>query len=114
MAVKLTITILLLASVQNVFLQSAELDHPVNPATPPPLCVDTEEFSDCGNLCEDNCNNRCEPPVFQLFSSLNSATNPACQPGCYCKPGLIRNLNGNCVMNTPNVCGSGELVAKFT
>jgi Trypsin Inhibitor like cysteine rich domain len=97
MAVKLTAILLLLACVQGVFLQSVR-DRPE--------CEKNESYTDCGNLCEDNCDNRCDEPISQLlFSSMKPSINPECQPGCYCFYGYIRNNDGDCVLNTPAVCG---------
>jgi Trypsin Inhibitor like cysteine rich domain len=72
---------------------------------PAPTCLAAnEEYSDCGNLCEDSCGNNCEAPVFLLFASM-TAKNPECKPGCYCASGYIRNASGSCVPNKPGVCG---------
>jgi Trypsin Inhibitor like cysteine rich domain len=66
-----------------------------------------EDYSDCGNLCEDSCANICEPPLFQVFALFNPS-NPNCVPGCYCTSGFIRDDNGDCVNNVPGVCSELE------
>jgi hypothetical protein len=39
------------------------------------------------------------------FGNQNTANNPNCIPGCYCAANYIRNYDGDCVLNEPNVCG---------
>jgi Trypsin Inhibitor like cysteine rich domain len=126
-AFKLIVKVLLIACIQGTFSLSPTeappvivvdptpstlqgIDEPTSEvANPLPACGANEEYSVCGNLCEDTCNNRCDAPVYQSFWALAS-TNPNCMAGCYCSPGFLRDLNGNCVLNTPNACGSGEFI----
>jgi hypothetical protein len=75
-------------------------------------CGPNEEYTDCGNLCEDSCANTCDPSTYLRFSTINP-TNPACVPGCYCKQDFIRDDNGDCVMNKPNVCGKYLFLSDF-
>jgi Trypsin Inhibitor like cysteine rich domain len=113
MAAKLIITIAILACVQGVFPFSLVAEEQpvviVDPPPPPPQCGANEQYSVCGNLCEDNCDNICDAPVLQWFRSLDPSTNTECQAGCYCNSGLLRNRDGDCVVNTPTVCGQGEV-----
>jgi Trypsin Inhibitor like cysteine rich domain len=115
LAVKLTITVVLLACVPGIYTQSPTVepqDFVLDPPALPLACGANEEYSVCGNLCEDTCSNRCEAPVSTSLAAL-SLPNPSCVAGCYCSAGFVRNLNGNCVTNTPNVCGSGEFFKPF-
>jgi Trypsin Inhibitor like cysteine rich domain len=94
------------------------LNDPIDPrkniveATRPTFCRANEVYSDCGNLCEDTCANRCEAPISTSQLALE-LTNPRCKAGCYCSPGYIRNRGGICVTNIPNVCGCGEFFKLF-
>jgi hypothetical protein len=86
--------LLLICVIQNVSLQG---------------CGPNEEYTVCGNLCEDSCDNTCDPSIYQPFSSLTAA-NGACVAGCYCKEDYIRDDNGDCVKNKPFVCGNYYII----
>jgi Trypsin Inhibitor like cysteine rich domain len=97
---KIVLTVFLLATFQAIWADTEDCTNA------------NEEFSDCGNLCEDTCANVCEPPKFQAFS-LFVASNPNCVPGCYCSSGFIRDDNGDCVSNVPGVCSEFFFIEDF-
>ncbi|XP_068098308.1 otogelin-like [Hyperolius riggenbachi] len=73
--------------------------------TPPvvPTCGDNEMYSDClvghGKSCEPSC---------QTLAILDQACTFACEPGCVCKPGLLRSSDGSCVALNECPCLHGE------
>lgn len=53
-----------------------------------------ERFEACGY------ESFCESEVDTPGPGSSTSERPACQPGCYCNPGLVRDTNGNCVDNS--------------
>ncbi|KAG8183312.1 hypothetical protein JTE90_002804 [Oedothorax gibbosus] len=77
----------------------------VEPYQCPPkeIClIEGEEYTDCGSACPLTCSNKDDPPP----------CTKQCVPGCFCKPGLVRNEEGRCVEPTKcpptNVCPKNE------
>nr|WAP28756.1 zonadhesin-like 3 [Yponomeuta cagnagella] len=81
---------------------------PLNPENPNPKtdCDANEEYNDCGTACEASCDN---------YNDKNRICTLQCVSGCFCKDGLIRDRDGNCV--EPNKCpapkcGANEILSK--
>jgi hypothetical protein len=89
----------------SCLIQNVRLQDPIVIAAAPPSCdpSNNEEYTACGNLCEDSCANTCDASEFLSFGSLTSS--PLCKAGCYCKTGYIRTNEGTCEKNRVNACG---------
>ncbi|KAF9560769.1 hypothetical protein EC968_006055 [Mortierella alpina] len=65
------------------------------PAKPSPVpamkCQKNELYKECGSTCPLTCENINNPP---RACTLN------CESGCFCKPGLIRRKDGQCVQES--------------
>ncbi|XP_067133096.1 tenascin-like [Centruroides vittatus] len=74
----------------------------------PTVCLGAgEDFEECGSQCPLTCDNYENPPK---CSSI-------CKSGCFCRKGLVRNDEQECVLPTscnmienPTVCSTGEVL----
>ncbi|VDM11094.1 unnamed protein product [Wuchereria bancrofti] len=57
-------------------------------------CSITEEFKECGSVCEETCDNFGQPII----------CTKQCSAGCFCKKGYIREKKGGCCV-LPELCG---------
>ncbi|GBM98796.1 Zonadhesin [Araneus ventricosus] len=73
----------------------------ISPQFCPVVCKPNEEFKECGPTCQVTCDNLGVPSGPCLFK---------CERGCFCKPGFVRDRNGNCILPSlcPVVCGVNE------
>ncbi|CAL1267801.1 unnamed protein product [Larinioides sclopetarius] len=73
----------------------------VPPEQCPVVCNKNEEFQECGTACPHTCDDLGKP--------IQPCTLP-CRKGCFCKPGYVRNREGNCILTNfcPVVCGINE------
>lgn len=55
-----------------------------------------EEYQECGSACPLTCANK---------DGVQVCTKQ-CVPGCFCRKGLVRNEDGNCV--EPSKCSAGK------
>ncbi|CAL1266718.1 unnamed protein product, partial [Larinioides sclopetarius] len=62
-----------------------------------------EEYQDCGSAC---------PPTCATLGRTDFACLAVCVPGCFCKEGLVRNDQGDCV--EPEDCPQSEWKNGFT
>ncbi|CAL1266710.1 unnamed protein product [Larinioides sclopetarius] len=51
------------------------------------MCTEDEEYQECGSACPSTCEN----------IGKNLPCTLQCVPGCFCKKGLVRNDQGDCV-----------------
>nr|QRN45218.1 zonadhesin-like 1 [Tineola bisselliella] len=67
-----------------------------------PVCKPNEIYKDCGSACPKTCKN----PTPDVCTDQ-------CVSGCFCKDGLFRTENGDCVSfpECPNNCGRNETYA---
>jgi hypothetical protein len=78
---------------------------------------DTEQYSNCGNICENSCDNLGEPPIDNLnFGYFGEGG--LCESGCYCKlhwaiGDFIRDENGECVLYTADTCCEFHIIKKL-
>ncbi|KFM77647.1 Zonadhesin, partial [Stegodyphus mimosarum] len=71
---------------------------------PPVQCRKGEEYQICGSPCERTCAN-------YRFRVGIKCPKP-CEPGCFCKDGLVRDSNGECVETEEcgeKICGKNEI-----
>jgi Trypsin Inhibitor like cysteine rich domain len=74
---------------------------PPGPGEPCAADLVNETNEPCANRCEMNCENIGESA--DIYQLLNYET---CRGDkCYCKPGFIRNDDGDCVVQKRNTCG---------
>ncbi|XP_035227821.1 zonadhesin-like, partial [Stegodyphus dumicola] len=68
----------------------------------PIQCKKGEEYQICGSPCERTCAN--------YRFHIGIICPKSCEPGCFCKDGLVRDSNGNCVdpKECSKICGRYE------
>ncbi|GFT53006.1 hypothetical protein NPIL_616831 [Nephila pilipes] len=75
------------------------------PNAPPPTTFPSESPQQCGpneeyyNTCAPKCTGTCE-----AYNNPGIYHCPLCKPGCWCKEGMVKNSNGQCVF--PNQCNT--------
>ncbi|XP_055930162.1 zonadhesin-like [Argiope bruennichi] len=67
----------------------------------PVICPKNEVFQECGTACQDTCDDLHKHTTICALK---------CIKGCFCKPGYVRNREGNCILPNfcPIVCGENE------
>lgn len=63
--------------------------------------LSVEIYTDCGTACPKTCSN---------YNQTGTVCNDLCVPGCFCKPGLVRDSTGNCIApdSCPPSCAKNE------
>ncbi|XP_035220009.1 zonadhesin-like [Stegodyphus dumicola] len=62
----------------------------IDPAYCPKECKENEEYTECGSACPPTCSNQ------------TTTCSQQCIKGCFCKPGYVRNPDGQCIL--PRFC----------
>ncbi|XP_023213510.1 mucin-6-like [Centruroides sculpturatus] len=71
--------------------------------TNPPVCIGPgEEYQFCGTDCPLTCENYKSPPTCTAV----------CKSGCFCKKGLVRDMDGDCVLpkHCSKICKEREVL----